>query len=143
MSELTGSRRGGITMTALSLPRVAAILQWLVAVGFGVFCVPAIGNLLRGRSIPIVMGFPTYGRGPFERVGIPTTIPLLAAFLFVCMLEGVAGIFLWGGYKSGAVLALVLLPLGGVFWWGVALPIPPILALVWTILILLSWPTLR
>jgi hypothetical protein len=38
--------------------RVAAILHWFIAVGFGVFCVPAIRNLLSGRDIPIVMGFP-------------------------------------------------------------------------------------
>ena len=96
-----------------------------------------------GRPIPIIMGFPAYGRGPFERVGIPTTVPLLAAFLLVCILEGVAGVLLWGGYKPGAILALVLLPVAGVFWWGFALPIPPIFALVWTILIILGWQTLQ
>jgi len=89
------------------------------------------------------MGFPAYGRGPFERVGIPTTVPLLAVFLLVCILEAVAGFFLWRGSMAGAVLALVLLPVGGVFWWGFALPIPPIFALVWTMLILLSWQALR
>jgi hypothetical protein len=126
-----------------TLLRVAAILHWIVAVGFGVFCFPAIRNLLIGRDIPIVMGFPAYGRGPFERVAIPTTAPLLAAFLLVCMLEAVAGCLRWHGYKSGAVLAFVLLPVGGVFWWGFALPIPPIFALVWTMLILLNWQALR
>jgi hypothetical protein len=123
--------------------RVAAILHWFIAVGFGVFCVPAIRNLLSGRDIPIVMSFPAYGRGPFERIGIPTTIPLLAAFLLVCILEAVAGFLLWRGSTAGAVLSLVLLPLGGVCWWGFALPIPPIVALVWTILILLNWQALR
>jgi hypothetical protein len=125
------------------LLHVAAILHWIIAVGFGVFCVPAIRNLLSGRDIPIVMGFPAYGRGPFERVGIPTPVPLLAAFLLVCILETVAGFLLWRSSMAGAVLALVLLPVGGVFWWGFALPIPPIFALVWTILILLSWQALR
>ena len=117
---------------------VAAILHWIIAVGLGVFCFPAMRNLLIGRDIPFVMGFPAYGRGPFEDVGIPTTIPLLAAFLFVCILEAVAGVLLWGGHKSGAVLSLVLLPAGAVFWWGFALPIPPIFALVWTVLILVN-----
>lgn len=130
-------------MTGTDLLRVAAVLHWFIAVGLGVFCFPAIRNLLVGRDIPTVMGLPAYGRGPFERVGIPTTIPLLATFLLVCILEAVAGFLLWGGYKSGAVLALVLLPVGGVFWWGFALPIPPVFALVWTTLILLGWPTLR
>ncbi len=130
-------------MTIPTLLRVAAILHWIVAIRFGVFCFPAIQNLLIGRDIPIVMGFPAYGRGPFERVGISTTVPLLAAFLLVCMLEAVAGFLLWRGSMTGAVLALVLLPIGGVFWWGFALPIPPFFALVWTILILLSWRALR
>jgi hypothetical protein len=130
-------------MTIPVLVRVAAVLHWFVAVGFGVFCVPAIRNLLSGRDIPIVMGFPAYGRGPFERAGLPTTVPLLAAFLLVCVLEAVAGTLLWGGYRAGGVLALVLLPLGGVFWWGFALPIPPIFAITWTVLILVHWSALR
>ena len=130
-------------MTALTLLRIAAVLHWFVAVGFGVFCFPAIRNLRMGLPIPIVMGFPAYGRGPFERAGIQTTIPLLAAFLLVCILEAVAGFLLWGGYKSGAILALVLLPAGAVFWWGFALPIPPIFAVIWTILIILGWPALQ
>jgi hypothetical protein len=125
------------------LLRIAAVLHWLVAIGFGVFCLPAIRNLLSGRDIPMVMGFPAYGRGPFERIGLPTSVPLLAAFLLVCILEAAAGGLLWGGYKAGAVLALALLPVAGVFWWGFALPIPPILALVWTVLVLMSWPALR
>ena len=129
-------------MTVPVLIRVAAILHWIIAVGFGVFCIPAIRNLLTGRDIPIVMGFPAYGRGPFERFGIPTSVPLLAAFLLVCILEAVAGVLLWGGHRSGAVLALVLLPVGGIFWWGFALPIPPIFALVWTILIFVNWQAL-
>jgi len=126
-------------VTVPALIRVAAFLHWFIAVGLGVFCFPAIQNLLNGRDIPFVMGFPAYGRGPFERVGIPTTIPLLAMFLLVCILEAVAGVLLWGGYKSGAILALALLPAGAVFWWGFALPIPPIFALIWTVLILLNW----
>lgn len=130
-------------MTSLDLLRVAAILHWFIAIGLGVFCFPAIQNLMLGRDIPIVMGFPAYGRGPFERVGIPTTIPLLVAFLVVCVLEVVAGYLLWGGYRSGAILALVLLPLGAVFWWGFSLPIPPVFALIWTVLILLGWQALQ
>ena len=130
-------------MPVPALVRIAAVMHWFIAIGFGVFCIPAIRNLLSGRDIPIVMGFPAYGRGPFERIGLPTTVPLLAAFLLVCILEAVAGVLLWGGYRAGGVLALVLLPVAGVFWWGFALPIPPILALVWTIFILLNWSALR
>jgi len=122
--------------------RAAAVPLWLNALGFGPFCIPAIRNVLAGRGIPHIFGFPAYGEGPFERHGIPTTVPLLAGFLIVCILEGVAGWLLWGGHKSGAILALALLPAGAVFWWGFDLPFPPIFALVRTVLIVLSWRSL-
>ncbi|TFH37640.1 MAG: hypothetical protein E4G99_02025 [Anaerolineales bacterium] len=130
-------------MTAPVQLRVAAVLFWITAFGFGVFCLPAIRNLLLGGDIPYIMGFPAYGKGPFESVGIATTVPLLAAFLLVCILEGVAGWLLWGGHKAGATFGLVLVPAGAIFWWGFALPFPPIFALVRTILIVLSWQSLR
>jgi hypothetical protein len=130
-------------MSVIAQIRAAAILLWFTAVGFGVFCVPAIRNLAAGRDIPFVMGFPAYGRGPFERHGIHSTVALISGFLLVCILEGVAGWVLWRGQKSGAFLALALLPAGAVYWWGFALPIPPIFAVVRTVLILLAWKSLR
>ena len=123
----------------MSSLRSSAVLLLVNGVGFGLPCVLAIRNLLAGRGIPFIMGFPAYGKGPFERIGISTTVPLLAAFLLICSLEIAAGGLLWGGAKIGAILALVLVPLGAVFWWGFALPIPPIFALIRTVLILLNW----
>ena len=39
--------------------RVAAILLWISAVGFGVFCLPAIRNLLMGAATsPSLWGSP-------------------------------------------------------------------------------------
>jgi len=130
-------------MNVSPLLRLAAILLLISGVGFGVFCIPAIRNLLLGRDIPTVMGLPAYGKGPFERVGIKTTAPLLTGFLLVCMLEAVAGLLVWVGSKAGAILALAILPAGAIFWWGFALPFGPFFALLRTLLILLSWPNLR
>jgi hypothetical protein len=123
--------------------RAAAALLWFDGVGFGVCCLPGIRNLLTGRDIPMILGFPAYGRGPFERHGISTTVPLLVGFLLVCILECVAGWMLWSGYKTGAILAIALLPFGAIYWWGFALPIPWIFALVRTVLIALSWNSLK
>jgi hypothetical protein len=119
--------------------RAAAILLWIHAIGFGGPCIPAIRSAMAGGPIPYLMGFPAYGNGPFERHGIHSTAPLLAGFLAVCVLEGVAGWLLWQGQKSGAVLAIGLLPFGAVYWWGFALPIPPLFAVVRTILIAMAW----
>ncbi|WP_020384752.1 hypothetical protein [Kribbella catacumbae] len=123
--------------------RIAAVLLWVNAVGFGVFCFPAIRNLLMGRDVPIVMGFKAYGGGPFERIGLQTSVGLLVAFLLVCLGEGAAGWLLWGGDKTGAILALALLPVGAVFWWGFALPLAPVFAVASMILILLDWSSLK
>jgi hypothetical protein len=136
---MEGGKRG--MNVALEL-RIAAILLWINGAGFGLFCIPAIRNLLAGRDIPIIMGFPTYGGGPFERAGIATTLPLLAGFLLVCILEVMAGFLLWDGSKAGAILALALLPAGALFWWGFALPFGPILAVLRTLLIVIRWESL-
>lgn len=59
--------------------------------GFGIPAVLGIRNLAAGRGILYVMGFPAYGKGPFERIGVQSSVPLLSAFLAVCVLECVAG----------------------------------------------------
>lgn len=79
----------------------------------------------------------------FEAHGIKSTVPLLTGFLLVCLLEGIAGWLLWGGHRSGAILALAILPAGAGYWWGFALPIPPVLAVVRTVLIVAGWARLR
>jgi len=123
--------------------RAAAALCWVNALGFGVFTIPAIARISAGKDIPMVLGFPAYGQGPFEDHGIRSTVPLLAGFLVVCIGEGVAGWLLWGGHRSGAILALAVLPAGAVYWWGFALPIPPVFALVRTVLIVAGWARLH
>lgn len=95
-------------MTGVPLQfRVAALLLWLSGAGFGLPCLQAIGNLLAGRNIPYVMGFPACGK------------------------------------RRGAILSLLLLPAGAVYWWGFALPFGPIFALVRTFLIVQRWNSLR
>ena len=124
------------------MPRIAAILLWFSGIGFGIPCLMAVNSLQAGRGIPRLFGFPAYGEGPFEQHGIQTTIPLLLAFFFVCLLEVAAGVPLWSGRRTGALLALGVIPLGAVFWWGFALPIPPLLAVARAILIAASWRSL-
>ncbi len=123
--------------------RAAAVLCWFNAIGFGVFTIPAIARVWAGKGIPTVLGFPAYGEGPFEAHGITSTVPLLTGFLVVCLIEGVAGWLLWGGHTGGAIVALAILPAGAVYWWGFALPIAPVAALVRTVLLVAGWSQLR
>jgi len=121
----------------------AAALLALQGIGFGVPCVIGIRSVAAGEGVPLVMGFPSYGGGPFERVGIPTTVPLLVAFLVVGILEGVAAGLVLAGFRVGAILAFALLVPGALFWWGFALPIPPFLALGRAALLVWAWGALR
>lgn len=130
-------------MTATTVPlRIASALFVIDGVGFGVFAVPAIVRVLQRRPIPIVFGFPAYGGGPFERIGLKSTVPLLAAFLLVNILEIVAGVLVWNGSRAGAILGFAMVPCGAYFWWGFALPIPPIFAIVRSFLVAMSWSRL-
>ena len=122
--------------------RVATILIWISAIGLGIPCLMAIRNLSAGRSLPVVFGFPAYGGGGFERHGLATTIPLLTGFFIICLFEACSAWLLWGGHQSGAILAIILLVPGAIYWWGFDLPYPPIVAIIRTVLIILGWSSL-
>ena len=119
--------------------RAAAVLFFVDGIGFGVLVVPAIIRVIQHRPVPIVFGFPAYGGGPFERIGLRSTVPLLAGFLLVNVLEVVAGVLVWRGMRSGAIMGFALIPFGSFFWWGFALPTPPVVAAVRSILVAVSW----
>jgi len=129
-------------MNVSVLLRIASVLVWISALGLGIPCIMAIRNLFAGHGIPFVLGFPAYGEGGFERHGLATTIPLLIGFLIICIAEACSAWLLWGGHKTGAILALILVIPGAIYWWGFDLPYPPIAALVRTILIVFSWTSL-
>lgn len=122
---------------------LAAILVWVDAIGLAIPDLIGIRSLLAGRGVPLVLGYPSYGGGAFERAGIGTSVPLLLLFLLVLIVEVPAGVLLWQGERSGAVLALILLVPEAIFWWGFDLPFPPILAVARILVIALAWEGLR
>ena len=107
--------------------RVAAGLAWTAGVGFGPLGAYGTTYFAKHHQVWHVMGFPTYGDGPFERIGITTSVPLLTGFVAVCAAEVVVGSMLWAGWPSGRWLAVGLLPLELAYWVGFALPVGPVL----------------
>jgi hypothetical protein len=122
--------------------RAAAVLAWFAGLGFGLPCGYAIWYIADRGHVWTFLGFPTYGGGPFEDIGIQTTVPLLVLFLLVCVAELIAGWRLWHYRRAGAVLALALLPPELAFWIGFDLPAGPALGLARTALVLLGWRSL-
>jgi hypothetical protein len=127
---------------ASAMMRAAAVLAWFAGLGFGLPCTYAIWYFADRGDVWTFLGFPTYGGGPFENIGIKTTVPLLVLFLLVCVAELGAGWLLWHHRRAGAVLALALLPAELAFWIGFALPAGPALGLARTVLVLLGWSSL-
>jgi hypothetical protein len=118
--------------------RIAAgLISVVLGLGFGLPCIFGIRHLARTGEVWTFLGFPTYGSGPFERIGIPTCTPLLAGFLAVCLAELVVGIMIWSDAPGAKVIVLALLPVEFAFWMGFALPLGPPLAIARTILVLL------
>ncbi|MCW2763015.1 MAG: hypothetical protein JWR85_3216 [Marmoricola sp.] len=120
------------------MTRAAGTLSVLLGLGFGLPCVFGIRHFAQTREVWTFMGFPTYGGGPFERIGIPTTTPLLAAFLAVCVAEIATGVMLWAGVSHAPAVSYALLPFEIAFWVGFALPFGPVLGVARTALLLLA-----
>ena len=116
----------------------AALCSIVLGVGFGLPAIVGARHLARTGDVWTFLGFPTYGAGPFEQLGLPTTVPLLIGFAVVCLTEVVVGGMLLSDVPHAATFSYVLLPLEFAFWIGFSLPFGPPLGIARTILVLLA-----
>ena len=123
--------------------RGAAILLWLVAAGWAL---PAPWLMwwvaVRGQ-LPVLPYIGEPNGGPFY-ASLPHVafIILLGLSLVLGIAQVAAGVLLWNGQRSGAVLQFAILPIEAVFWYGFALPIPPVFAVIRVVLVLVAWSRL-
>jgi hypothetical protein len=115
--------------------RLAAVFAWLTGLGFGLPGIYGLWFFARHGYVWTFMGFPTYGAGPFVERGIETSVRLLAGFVAVCIAELVVGALLSTGRRIGSWLALALIPVEFMYWFGFALPLGPICGLARTALV--------
>ena len=118
-----------------AVTRAAAGLSFVLGLGFGLPGAYGAWYYARQGEVWTFLGFPTYGDGPFERWGLPTSVALLLGFVAVCAAEVVVGVLLWRDATTAPWLALALLPVELVFWIGFALPFGPLLGLARTALV--------
>lgn len=104
------------------MTRTVGVLAVLVGLGFGVPGVFGVRHLAEHHEIWELLGFPTYGEGPFERAGIATTVPLLLGFVLVCAAEAGIGVLLLADWHPALWLSLAILPFELAYWTGFALP---------------------
>lgn len=130
-------------MTHATMIKIASACAWMQGIGFGLPCIYGIWHLAKRKSIATFLGFPTYGHGPFERIGVTTTVPLLTAFLLVCALECVCGWGLWNSNKGSAIVSFAILPVEILFYAGFALPFGPPVMILRIVLLVIAWAALR
>jgi hypothetical protein len=116
--------------------KAAAVCSLLLGLGFGLPGVVGAWYFARNDEVWTFLGFPTYGEGPFEDWGVPTSVPLLIGFVAVCAAEIGIGALLWLDQPVGLWLALAVFPVELVFWIGFALPFGPLLGLARTTLVI-------
>ncbi|MFL5648432.1 MAG: hypothetical protein ACJ776_08580 [Chloroflexota bacterium] len=116
----------------------AAICSILLGLGFGIPAIAGAVHFAQTGEIWMLLGLPTYGGGPFERLGLPTSVPLLVGFALVCLAEVAVGMMLLLDVPHAVTIAYLLLPLELVFWVGFALPFGAPLGITRTILLLLA-----
>lgn len=120
--------------------RTAAVLLWIVAAGWGLPAPWLMWWVLARGRLPVlpIIGEPT--GGPFYfNVSRGVFVALLAVSLALAIAQAWAAWLLWAGKRSGALFQFGLLPIEAAFWYGFALPIPPVLAVVRVILTASAW----
>ena len=116
----------------------AALCSLALGLGFGLPALFGTLHFAQTGEVWTFMGFPTYGGGPFERLGLPTSVPLLLGFVLVCVAEVIVGVMLLLGVPHAATVSYLLLPFEFAFWIGFALPLGPPLGIARTALLLLA-----
>ena len=102
--------------------RAAAATYVVLGLGFGAGSVVTLVYLAREGELPMTpWGFRSMS-GPFEELGPDAFTLLGAALVGVCVLDVVAGVWLWQGRRRGARLALAATPFALGLGAGFALP---------------------
>jgi hypothetical protein len=115
----------------------------VLGVGFGVATVVTLAHFARVGELPMTpWGFRSLS-GPFEQLGPGPFTALGWALVGVCVLDVVAGIWLWQRRRRGAWLGILTTPLALGLGVGFALPFLLIGAPIRAWLVLAHRPNLR
>jgi hypothetical protein len=80
----------------------AAICSLVLGFGFGLPAIFGTLHFAQTGEVWTFLGFPTYGGGPFERLGMETSVPPLIGFVLVCLVEVSVGLMLMRGVPHAA-----------------------------------------
>ena len=123
------------------LIKVLSIVVYIDAFMWLVGVIPTLYYAFIHRDLPTLAGIRLMG-GPFEKLGLDALIVSGIGYVIVSALKILAAYWLWGSRMDGAVLELILLGLSGIFWYGFALPLGPLLGVAQIVLLALTWKSM-
>ena len=123
--------------------RVAALSYILPAIGFGIPTPFVLRYLARTHELPMTpFGFRSHS-GPFEALGRDRFIGLGAVLMVSCLIDALAGAWLWRGRRRAAILGIGATPLTLLMAYGFAFPFLFLAIPARLVLAARAWPNLR
>ena len=123
--------------------KAAGLAYILPALSFGIPTPFVLWHLARTRELPMTpFGFRSHS-GPFEALGQDTFIALGFVLIGSCLIDAVAGLWLWAGRRSGAILGIAATPLTLAMTIGFAFPFLLVAIPIRLVLTAVAWPRLR
>ena len=123
--------------------RAAALSYILPAIGFGVPTPFVLWRFARTLELPMTpFGFRSHS-GPFEALGRDRFIALGVVLMVSCLIDVLAGAWLWRGRRRGAILGVGATPLTLLMAYGFAFPFLLLAIPIRLVLTARAWSTLR
>lgn len=123
-----------------------SILCYIMGVGWSIGAPRTISYMIRNRALRVIDS--PFGQfrgmsGPFEALGMDAMILLAILFGAINLLYILAGYWLWKSQRKGGMMAISLLGLSVLFWWGFALPFGLIVGPLLAGSLAVGWKSLR
>ena len=123
--------------------RAVALSYVLPAIGFGIPTPFVLRYLARTHELPMTpFGFRSHS-GPFEELGEDRFIALGVVLMGSCLIDVLAGAWLWHGRRRGAILGVGATPLTLLMAYGFAFPFLLLAIPIRLVLTARAWSTLR
>ena len=121
----------------------ASLAYILPALAFGIPTPFVLRHLVQTGELPMTpFGFRSHS-GPFEAVGQAGFVALGIVLMGSCLIDALAGAWLWRGRRRGAILGVAATPLALVMAYGFAFPFLLAAIPIRLVLTVVAWPRLR
>jgi hypothetical protein len=132
-----------VPLTPERTAKAAALAYVLPALGFGLPTPFVLWHLVRTLELPMTpFGFRSHA-GPFEVLGRDRFVALGFVLMVSCLVDAIAGIWLWRGQRRGASLGFAATPLTLLMAYGFAFPFLLAAIPIRLVLTAIAWPRLR